>query len=526
MSRREVILAIDQGTTNSKALLLDAEGSVVAEASARVPVHFPRPGWVESDAMDLWRTALEAVSECLAQAGSPTVLAIGVANQRESVLAWDRATGRPLGPCVSWQCRRSTGVCDALRERGLAPLVQERSGLALDPMFSAGKARWLLDGIEDGTARARRGEVAIGTVDAWLAWNLSGGRVFATDLTNASRTQLMGLEALDWDPDLLDAFGVPREALPALRPSSAVHGTTVAHGPVPAGLPIAALVGDSHAALFGHGAPEPGAAKATYGTGTSVMAPASRPLRSAVLSSTVAWAIEPRDRPGATEVVYALEGNIPATGAALQWLAAILGREGREHELEGLAAAVGTTDGVFVVPAFTGLGAPHWDAGARGLICGLTRGTTAAHLARATFESIAWQVRDVVDALRERMPTPVAALLVDGGAMRSDLLARMQADVLGVPVLRTTSGSLAAQGAGYLAGLAVGVWESLDAIRALPRGYDRFEPAGDPAIVAAGLAGWRVALRRAASGPARPGTGDPAPDPAPDAAPATSGAEA
>jgi glycerol kinase len=496
---RDLILAIDQGTTNTKALLVDAGGRVTASASVKVPVAFPRPGWVESDGSALWQTVAQAIDACLTTTPPDRLAAVAVANQRESVLLWERASGRPLGPCVSWQCRRSTALCDALRGAGAAPMVLRRTGLTLDPMFSAGKARWLLDQVPDGAARAEGGELCIGTVDSWLAWNLSGGSVFVTDATNASRTQLLDLDRLAWDPELLALFGIPAAALPAVRGSSAVVGTTRSLGRLPADLPIAALIGDSHGALFGHGAPAPGAVKATYGTGTSVMAPLSVPTRSETLSATIAWSTEPEGTPGAVAAVPALEGNITSTGAALQWLAGIVGREGHEAELDALASSVPDAGGVYLVPAFTGLGAPHWDADARGLLCGLSRGTTAAHLARAAFESIAYQVRDVLDVLEPAVGARLTGLYADGGAMRSGLLAQAQADVSGLPVLRSDAESLAALGAAYLAGLAVGTWRDVDAIRDLPRTVARTEPTPDASIAREGYAGWRDALQRAAS---------------------------
>jgi glycerol kinase len=496
---RDLILAIDQGTTNTKALLVDPRAATVAaEASVSVPVAFPRPGWVETDALALWRTVEAAAAACLADVEPTRLAAVAVANQRESVLLWERRSGRPLGPCVSWQCRRSSALCEALAERGAGDVVQARTGLPLDPMFSAGKARWLLDQVDDGLARAQRGELCVGTVDTWLAWNLSGGSVFATDLTNASRTQLLDLDGLRWDEELTALFGVPAAALPELRASSAVVGATRAGGALPAGLPIAALVGDSHAALFGHGAPAPGSAKATYGTGTSVMAPLAGPVRCDGLSTTVAWALEAPGRPDGMVVTYALEGNITATGAAVAWLADLLGLAGREPELEALARSVPDAQGVMLVPAFTGLGAPHWDADARGLVCGLSRGSTRAHLARAAFDAIAYQVRDVLDPMRAALPAPLTTLYADGGAAQSDLLAQTQADVLGLPVQRSASTSLAAVGAASLAGLACGLLDSLEQVRGLPRGLQRFEPGPGVAAADAGYGGWRVALRRAA----------------------------
>jgi glycerol kinase len=493
-----LILAIDQGTTNSKAVVVDETGAVVAEASARVPLAFPQPGWVESDARDLWRTVEAAISGCLEHVDRAAIGGVAVANQRESVLAWDRRSGEPLGPCISWQCHRTAAFCEALRARGLEPLIQERTGLGIDPMFSASKAAWLLDHVDDGRERAARGEVCVGTVDSWLLWNLSGGTAFATDLTNAARTQLLDLDRLRWDDELLALFDVPRAALPELRGSSALHGRTGGSGALPEGLPIAALVGDSHGAMFGHGAPGPGSVKATYGTGTSVMAPVGEPLRSSSLSSTVAWSVEPAER-GRAEAVYAIEGNIYSTGATIEWLAGILALPGRERELEALASSVDDAEGVYLVPAFTGLGAPHWDAEARGTITGLTRGSRPAHLARAAFESVGFQVKDVLDEVRASVPTALETLYADGGAVQSDLLAQMQADLLDLPVLRTRSASLAALGAAYLAGLALGTWGSMAEVRDLPRGFDRFEPRpGEGERARERHEGWQAALRRAA----------------------------
>jgi glycerol kinase len=496
MSER-LILGIDQGTTNTKAIAVTAGGDIVAEASVHVPLAFPRPGWVESEPHALWRSVEQATSACLDQIPGSQPVAVGLANQRESVVMWDRRTGEPLGPCVSWQCRRSAPLCEELNRQGHDAWVRERTGLAIDPMFSAGKARWLLDQAKDGRARARGGEVCIGTVDSWILWNLTGGEVFATDHTNASRTQLFALRQLGWDPELLDLFGVPAVALPHIRPSSAVYGPARGLGTRAAGAQVAALAGDSHAALFGHGPPPLGAVKATFGTGTSVMVPTADLHSVPSLSTTIAWSLTSRRGGREAEAVNALEGNIVATGAALEWLAAILGLEGREEELAVMAAEVPNGEGAYLVPAFAGLGAPHWQAEARGLITGLTRGTTRRHLARAAFESIAYQVRDVVDVLRFALPSGVQALYADGGAVRSELLGQLLADTLRVPVLRTRTHHLAALGAAYLAGLAVGVWSSIDGLRALPRGYDRFMPSDEAPHLEAGYQGWREAVQRA-----------------------------
>ena len=493
MERAKYILAIDQGTTNSKALLIGRSGEVVAGASCHVGIAFPRPGWVEQDALELWRSVASAIDDCLAQAEGAEIAAIGVSNQRESALVWDRRTGRPAGPCVIWQCRRTAPVCAALAGTPAETLVRSRSGLPIDPLFSASKIRWLLDHIEDGERRANAGELCAGTVDSWILWNLTGGTSWATDASNASRTQLLNLECVAWDPDLLAAFGVPATVLPAVRSSSEVLGVSRASGRLPAGIPVASLIGDSHAALFGHAAFAPGAVKATYGTGSSLMTPVEQPIRSAHgLASTIAWA-------EAGRTCYALEGNITNTGAAVQWLADLFNPGEGAAGTARLAASVENSAGVYLVPAFAGLGAPHWDAEARGVICGLTRGTTLAHLAKATVDSIAYQVRDVFEALRQD-GAPLRELMADGGASRNDCLMQFQADILGCPVVRSSSSDLSAIGAAWLAGLAVGFWSSHEELAALPHPADRFDPAMPAALREDLIAGWQNALAKARSG--------------------------
>jgi glycerol kinase len=489
------VLAIDQGTTNTKALLFDERGEVVSRAARPVAVAFPQPGWVEQDAGALWTTVQEAIQECLAQAGDRSVEAVGVSNQRESVLVWERETGRPVGPTIVWQCRRTAPFCEELRRRDLGELLESRTGLTIDPLFSAGKLRWLLDAAPDGFRRAAAGELCAGTVDSWLLWNLTGGAVHACDVTNASRTQLLDLHEAAWADDLLRVFDLPRKVLPEVRPSSGVLGDTVSQGRLPGGIPVASAIGDSHAALFGHAAFHPGSVKATYGTGSSLMTPVATPVRSRNgLSTTVAWGL-----PGG--ISYALEGNITVTGSAVDWLGRLLGLGNPAVEVAALADGIDASEGVYLVPAFAGLGAPHWDAGARGLLCGLTRGSTAAHLARATVESIAFQVRDVFDAMREDAGA-VSELLADGGASRNATLMQLQADLLGCPVVRNDSADLSARGAAWLAGLAVGVWPSLDALAGLPSRVTRFEPRMPEGERERLYAGWRDAVHRARSGAA------------------------
>jgi glycerol kinase len=480
------ILAIDQGTTNTKALLVDGDGRILCRASRPVPLAYPHAGWVEQDAVAIWESVCEAVDDCL-QGTRPSGVAIS--NQRESVVVWERATGRPAGPVVIWQCRRTSDRCAQLRADGAEETVRARTGLTIDPLFSATKLAWLLAAIPDGRRRADAGELCAGTIDSWLLWNLTGGAEHRCDVSNASRTQLLNLETLKWDDALLALFDVPARVLPEVRPSSGVFGETVACGALPAGLPVAGMIGDSHAALFGQGGFRPGAVKATYGTGSSLMRRTPElTFSSHGLSSTVAWGL-------GSEVAYALEGNISATGAALQWVADLLGLQDPAAAAE-LAASVASADGVSFVPAFVGLGAPHWAERARGLVTGVTRGTTAAHLARAALEAIALQVRDVFVAMTCDGGAEGAVLLADGGASRSDTLMQFQADVIGRPVLRNDAADISALGAAYLAGLALGTWRSLDQIEALPKSFERFEPRLGEAERDATIAEWQGAVDR------------------------------
>jgi glycerol kinase len=494
------ILAIDEGTTNAKALAMAEDGTIVARASRRVDVTFPRPGWVEQDADLLWRSAHDAARECVAKVGSqPT--AIAVTNQRESVLVWERTSGRPLGPCITWQCRRTADICDRLRADRFDHVIAAKTGLALDPLFSATKARWLLGQIADGPARAANGDLCVGTVDSWIVWNLTGRQAHVCDATNASRTQLFNLALGAWDDELLEIFGVPRPSLPAIRPSSAVAGVTRQVDGIGDEVPIAALIGDSHAALFGHAAFRPGAVKATYGTGSSLMTPTPSLERAAGLSSTVAWSFGRLRAGGASAsqglLQYALEGNITDTGGAVDWAGRLLGGDPPDALVATLAAGVADSGGVYLVPAFAGLGAPHWDDRARGMLCGLTRGAGPAQIARAALESIAYQVRDVFDVMTHAIAAASPTLLADGGASRNDHLMQFQADVLDAPVLRSRSADLSAAGAAWLAGLATGVWRSLADLECLPRAVDRFEPRMSPSTRAQLLGGWRDAIARA-----------------------------
>jgi glycerol kinase len=490
MTDDALILAIDQGTTNTKAILVDRDGAIVGRASRPMDIEYPRPGWVQQDADAIWDAVRGCVDGCLASAGSPALSAVAVSNQRETGIAWDRASGRPIGPAVTWQCRRSAELCEGLRAAGSGPAIQARTGLPVDPMFTAGKLRWLLDALPDGQARAEAGELCVGTVDSWLLWNLTGGAQHRTDVSNASRTQLMDISAGAWDAELSELFRVPLPALPEILPSNAQFGETVAVGPLPAGTPIRALIGDSHAALFGHASFAEGSAKSTYGTGSSLMMPTSLRLAAGGgLASTVAWGLD-------DGIVYALEGNIYVTGAAVQWLADFAGLAGPDAVAD-LAAATPSPDGVYLVPAFVGLGAPHWAEEARGLITGLTRASTLGQLARATIESIAYQVRDVFEVMQAASSGSLAVLLADGGVTRNTQLMQFQADILGLPVQRNDTPELSAMGAAYLAGLASGTWASTDEIAALPRTVVRFEPRMAEADRDRLYSGWQEALARA-----------------------------
>jgi glycerol kinase len=494
-NQRGIILAIDQGTTNTKVLLIDPQGQVIAQASRPLTQRYPHPAWVEQDADAIWQSVREAIDACLGQVAEPQLAAIAITNQRESVMLWERDSGRPLGPVIVWQCRRTADFCAELRARGLIPWLAERTGLAIDPLFSASKMRWLLAHTEDGVRRAERGELCLGTMDSWVLWNLTGGATHACDLTNASRTQLLDIHSLRWSQELRDLFGIPAAALPEVRPSCADFGVSTAIGRLPAGIPILSMIGDSHAALFGQAGFVPGTVKATYGTGSSLMTPTSAPVLSQHgLSTTIAWALDHE------QVTYALEGNIPVTGAAVQWLGEFLGLENPAEAVSQLAERVDDSGGLYLVPALVGLGAPYWNDVARGLISGLTRGSSAAHLARATIEAIAYQVRDVFDVMQAEAGIDLNVLLADGGASRNSMLMQFQADIIGRPVMRSASAEASPLGAAYLAGLGAGIWQDLDEITQLPRPREPFEPHMPAQERAALYAGWQTAVARATLG--------------------------
>ena len=484
------VLALDQGTTSSRAIVFDARGTVRATAQQEFRQIFPQPGWVEHDATEIWATQSGVMHEAIAKAGiaARDIAAIGITNQRETTLLWERATGRPIANAIVWQDRRTAPACDALREAGHAPTFARKTGLVLDAYFSGTKLKWLLDHVPGARERAMRGELAFGTVDSWLVWNLTQGRVHATDPSNASRTLLFDIHRRDWDDGLCALLDVPRAVLPAIVPSSGVCGTATIDG-VP--VPIAGIAGDQQAALFGQACHAPGLAKNTYGTGCFLLMNTGTQavVSTNRLLTTVAWT-----RDGRTD--YALEGSVFIGGAVVQWLRDGLAIIRAAAEVEALAASVPDNGGVYLVPAFAGLGAPHWDPYARGAVFGLTRGATGAHLARAALESIALQSRDVLFAMQKDAGITLAGLRVDGGAAADDLLMQIQADVLGVPVVRPKVLETTALGAAYLAGLAVGYWKDGAEVAANWQVDRTFEPSMPRARVDALVAGWEKAVER------------------------------
>lgn len=488
----EYILALDQGTTSSRALVFDPSGGIAAVAQREIRQIYPRPGWVEHDPREIWSSQLDVAREALAQSGVPSgsIAGIGITNQRETTVLWDRRTGEPVHNAIVWQDRRTAPLCQELKAQGLEPAFTERTGLVLDPYFSATKLRWLLDQDPTIRARAERGELAFGTVDSWLIWNLTNGAVHVTDATNASRTLLYDIRSHAWDDHLLDLMRIPRSLLPQVCPSSGLIAQTDT-ALLGRAIPIGGVAGDQHAALFGQRCTVPGMVKNTYGTGCfMLMNTGQRAVQSSSkLLSTLAWHV-------GGEYAYALEGSVFVAGAIVQWLRDGLGVIGSSNDVEALAKSVPDNGGVYLVPALTGLGAPHWDPDARGAIFGLTRGANRGHLARAALESIAFQSADLVQAMEQDSGIPLSELRVDGGAVRNDLLMQFQADLLGVPVVRPRITETTALGAAYLAGIGVGVWasgETLDQQWQIDRS---FEPRRSADEVAALRSSWQRAVER------------------------------
>jgi glycerol kinase len=489
------LLAIDQGTTGSTAIIVTLEGVTLGKKTVEFPQIFPKPGWVEHDPEEIWRSVEAAVRGALAEAkiDGAAIAAIGITNQRETTVLWDRATGKPVFNAIVWQDRRTADTCDGLKKAGAEAKVRDKTGLVIDAYFSGTKIAWVLDHLDGARARAAKGELAFGTIDTFLVHRLTGGAVHATDVTNASRTLLMDLASLAWDDEMLAMFQVPRSVLPAIVPSAGRIGATKGVGFLPDGIPIAGMAGDQQAALFGQACFTEGDAKCTYGTGAFALMNVGRtPTKSKHgLVTTVAWQI-------GGETTYALEGSAFIAGAAVQWLRDGLGIIARAEEIEALARKVPSSEGVAFVPALAGLGAPYWDQGARGTITGITRGTTAAHLARATLEGIAFEVWDLLDAMTRDAGRGLNALKVDGGAARNDLLAQFQADVAEVRVVRPTEVESTGRGAAMLAGVGAGLTDLGAAAKMLK--VDRtFTPSMGAADRAAHLRRWEDAVRRARS---------------------------
>jgi glycerol kinase len=485
------ILALDQGTTSSRAIVFDHAGSIVAVAQKEFPQIFPKPGWVEHNPREIWSSQAGVASEALTKAkvAPRDVAAIGITNQRETTIVWDRATGEPIYNAIVWQDRRTASICDKLRARKLDRVIRRKTGLIVDAYFSGTKVQWILENVKGAKKRAKAGELAFGTVDSWLVWNLTAGRVHVTDPSNASRTMLFDISKGDWDDELLKICGVPRSMLPTVQSSSEVYGQTSILGD---SIPIAGIAGDQQAALFGQACTKPGMAKNTYGTGCFMLmnTGTKRIASKNNLLTTIAWRIGDR-----TE--YALEGSIFIAGAVVQWLRDGLQLFRESPDVEALAASVSDTGGVYLVPAFAGLGAPHWDQYARGTIVGLTRGTTKAHLARAALEGIALQVMDVLTAMERDAKIHLKQLRVDGGASANNLLMQLQADLLGAAVVRPRILETTALGAAYLAGLAVGFWKSQADIERQWQVDRKFEPGMKAPARKAIAKGWDKALSRA-----------------------------
>ena len=486
------ILALDQGTTSSRAIVFDAQGQIRGTGQKEFKQYFPKSGWVEHDASEIWSTQIGVAQEALANAGvrAGDIAAIGITNQRETVVVWDKKTGKPVHHAVVWQDRRTAAMCDALREAGHETLVRERTGLLIDPYFSGTKLKWLLDNVDGLRGRAEAGELAFGTIDSWLVYNLTGGELHLTDATNACRTLLYNVHEGGWDDELLELLNIPRAMLPDIRGSSEVYGET-APGLFGSRIKLAGIAGDQQAATFGQACLETGMVKNTYGTGCFMLLnTGSEPVASEhKLLTTVAW-----QRGG--ERTFALEGGVFVAGAVVQWLRDGLGIIRSSGDVEALAASVDDNGGVYLVPAFTGLGAPYWDAYARGTLVGLTRGSTAGHIARAALEAIAYQVADLLGAMRQDAELDIPELRVDGGASANDLMMQFQADILGIPVVRPQVTETTALGAAYLAGLAVDYWQDEREITENWTEDRRFEPNMDEGERARLLSRWRRAVER------------------------------
>ncbi|OGN90914.1 MAG: glycerol kinase [Chloroflexi bacterium RBG_13_48_17] len=494
MPGKSYILVIDQGTTGSAALLFDDSGRVVSSADREIRQIYPQPGWVEHDPVEIFQTSLTVAKEALQQAGvtASQVKGLGITNQRETTVVWDRRTGKPVSNAIVWQCRRTAPICEELKQEGMVEPVREKTGLLVDAYFSATKLRWILDNVPDGQRRAQQGDFLFGTIDSWLVWNLTGGAVHITDYSNASRTMLFNIRTMQWDKELLAQLDIPEAVLPKAVPSSQVYGETADGLLGDARVPVAGIAGDQQAALFGQACYEAGMAKNTYGTGSFILLnTGDKPIPSEKgLITTVAWGL-------GGKVIYAMEGSVFITGAAVQWLRDGLHLIKSAGESEALARSVPDNGGVYFVPAFVGLGAPYWDMYARGAIVGLTRGTTSGHLARATLEAIAYQVRDVADAMGVEAGLKVPLLRVDGGGTANSLMMQFQADILGIPIQLAAIAETTSLGAAYLAGLAVGLWRDTAQLARMWQAAETYEPKMSVDQRETLYAGWKRAVERA-----------------------------
>ena len=494
MSEQQYIMAIDQGTTSSRAIIFDHDGNKVAISQQEFPQYFPQPGWVEHDPLEIWDSVQSVISNVMikSQIKPYKIAAIGITNQRETTVIWDRHTGKPIYNAIVWQSKQTSDIAEQLIKDGYKDMIHKKTGLVIDSYFAATKIKWILDHVPGAREKAAKGDLMFGTIDTWLLWKLSGRRVHATDVTNASRTMLFNIHTLEWDQDILDLLEIPQSLLPEVKPSSAIYGYTGDYHFYGVQIPIAGIAGDQQAALFGQAAYDKGSIKNTYGTGAFiVMNTGLKPtLSDNGLLTTIAYGLD-----GQTH--YALEGSIFVAGSAVQWLRDGLKMFKKASESEQMAVDAKTTGGVYVVPAFTGLGAPYWDQEVRGAMFGLTRGTERGHIIRATLEAIAYQTKDVVDTMVKDTQLPLTALTVNGGASRNNFMMQFQADILQTPIKRAAMEETTALGAAFLAGLAVDFWEDQDELRKLSRIGDQFDPQMDPQEATDLYRGWQRAIAAA-----------------------------
>lgn len=490
---KEYILSIDQSTSGTKAILFDREGKLIRRCTLEHRQYYPKPGWVEHDAEEIFERTLQVIHQLLDETGVALdqVEVLAVTNQRETVLVWDRETGKPVYPAIVWQCQRATEICKNMENKGFSDIVKAKSGLQLSPYFSAAKAKWVLDNVEGARGKAEKGQLVLGTMDSWIIWNLTGGKVHATDYSNASRTQLFNIKELKWDDELLEIFTIPRSMLPQVKYSDEIFGYAEVLGGG-AKLPISGVMGDSHAALFGQNCFVPGMAKTTYGTGSSIMmniGTKAKESRKGLVTS-IGWGRE-------KSIDYVFEGNINSTGATIKWLAENLELIEGSSVCERIASSVDSSDGVYFVPAFTGLGAPYWESDAKAVLCGMTMGTRKAHIVRAAQDSIAYQIKDVIDLMIEESGTMLSELRVDGGPTRNNSLMKFQADLLEVSIVRSSIEELSALGSAFMAGLAVGFYSSIDEIKALRVEDARFVSTMGGEERTLLYDGWKAAVRKA-----------------------------